>query len=90
VAVRDPRFISPSDPPPPGAVEREEWFEREVGEFKMQTKLPCFHDEGTGEWFVRSHHWAKWEEYLVEWFIRNGYTSPEIDAFIREHALSGG
>ena len=87
---RDPTLIPPGTTPSRDTVDKEEWFERKVGEFTLQMKLPCFHDAATDEWFVDYAHWTKWEDELVMYFIHNGYRGPEIDAFIKNHALAGG
>lgn len=90
MTIQDPTIFSVNAKPLSGVRESEEWVERKIGEFTLQTKLPCFHNETTGEWFVSSHHWDAWDTDLVAYFISKGYTSPEIDAFIQEHALGGG
>lgn len=90
MTLSEPTLLPPGTSPPDGAVERREWFERKIGEWTLQAKLPCFHDEETDEWFVGSAHWTEWEDDLVAYFIQHGHTGPEIDAFIKSHALSGG
>lgn len=89
MAIRNPTILAPGNAPPTGAVKGTEWFERQVGEFKVQYQLPCFHDEATDTYFVESGPWDTWEIDLVRYFISQGYSSPEIDAFIQTHALSG-
>jgi len=89
MVLRDPTFLGPHAPLPGGMVEHEEWFERKIGEFTLQTKLPCFRSE-TGEWFVTTDAWDAWDVELVTYFIRNGHKGPGVDAFIRAHALSSG
>lgn len=90
MTVSDPTLLPPGADTPEGAVARVEWFERKVGEWTLQAKLPAFHIAETDEWFVGIDHWTKWGDEMVAYFIHNGHTGPEIDAFIQNHALSGG
>ena len=89
MASQNPTIIFSGMDAPPGARQCEEWFERKVGEFMMQAKLPCFYDETTDTYFVRGATWDEWEVELVRYFISNGHSNPEIDAFIQSHVLRG-
>ena len=89
MALSHPTLLPPGTLAPGAAIQRTEWFERKIGDFTLQAKIPCFHDEGADEWFVESSRWVQWEEEIVVYFIHNGYSGPEIDAFIKNHALSG-
>lgn len=89
MAIRNPTIIFSGMDAPPGARECEAWFERKVGEFTMQAKLLCFHDETTDTHFVGGVIWDEWEIEIVRFFISNGHSNPEIDAFIQSHVLPG-
>jgi hypothetical protein len=88
VAVRDPHIIPFREDSTPRGVRTHEWFEIRLDEFKVQKRLPCYRDT-KGEFWVESQAWYEWSHDLVEYFIHNGYKGPEIDAFIKDHALGG-
>jgi hypothetical protein len=55
----------------------------------MQHKMPCFYDRTTDKWYVSSAEWDLWDEDIVSYFISHNFQGPEINAFIKNHALSG-
>ena len=89
MAISNPRFLEPGQSPPDGAICQEIWFERSLGEFTHQTVLPGYHVAVTSEWFVYTEDWYRWDEEMVQYHIKHGHNSPEINAFIQAHALGG-
>lgn len=87
MAVRDPRILPFHGEEWVPARRTHEWFEIKLDEFKVQKKLPCFVDGDT--FWVEPQVWYQWHTELVEYFICNGHTGSEIEAFIKDHALGG-
>lgn len=86
MVITKPRIVLPHEISPEWR-RSEEWVERSIGEFKHQAQLPCLHD-GT-EWYVEAADWDRWEVEIVEYYIRHGYSSPSVTAFIQSHVLGG-
>jgi len=87
MTIQNPTVLAPGVDPPAHAEPREEWFERQVGEFKHQYKLKGFYVSDIDTWFVASRDWYIWEEQIVQYHISEGHNSREINAFIQAHAL---
>jgi len=86
MALSNPRFLHPGAVDPKMTT-KGQWFEIKLDEFTLQKQLPCYFLQD--EWWVETVVWDAWEQELVGYFIHNGYSGPEIEAFIRSHALSG-
>jgi len=85
MTLRDPGLVLRL---PAGAEVVEQFFEVSLDEFRIQKKLPCARGPD-GEWLVEACVWDEWQRELVEYFICNGHTGSEIEAFIKNHVLGG-
>lgn len=88
MAVRDPKVMPLHDGTPVPGTRTHEWFEIRLDECTLQKRLPCLVD-GDGTFWIEPQVWSDWQAEVVGYFTQTGYTGPQIEAFIKDHALGG-